>query len=244
MPLYLARGPATFAFLIQAEDRDHLDYIIDAMLDPGLFEAEVYDGPLTLMLSLPATFRDGPDDSAEPRVTYSGGTHDYDDLCSVPSVAPVPDFGDHWEHLRQLAFPNFHAAIERWAEDHDDGEVPRAVLEEAIAKDADEQQLRVDARERLEPNGFSPSRSALADASIESHKARRASREDIAKEGDTEPLDALDVPADSESTIAQAISRFGKVQMTATAKGILWQVGEPVVGEGPDLTQAMRDGAM
>ncbi|MEN8183649.1 MAG: hypothetical protein ABFS46_14060 [Myxococcota bacterium] len=75
MPLYLARGPATLAFLIRARDRDHLNYIIDAMFDPGMFEVEVYDGPLALTLSLPAEL-DGETDfaDAEPdlKVRFTG----------------------------------------------------------------------------------------------------------------------------------------------------------------------------
>jgi hypothetical protein len=172
MPVYLARGPATFALLIRARDRDHLNYIIDAAFDPGLFEVEVYDGPLSLKLSLPAELDDDDADAdADLKVCFTGSTK-REDLLALPTINPFDELGDLWGPLRERAFPCFTAAVESFAEETEEAaeavksvEAPRERLEQAIAADIIEQGRRL-VREQQPAEGEEAARRQMLDVTV------------------------------------------------------------------------------
>ncbi len=249
MPLYLARGPATFAYLIRARDRDHVNYIIDAMLDPGLFQIEVYDGPLSLMLELPATL-DGDTDFSEAqpdlKVKFTDRT-DYDQLLDLPTVHALDEFVDEWGHLRRCAFPHFAAAIDEFNDNSDStdlsAEVPREDLEAAIARDVIEQGRHAlythppaddeaEATERTQLGVSVPVDSLLAGRSTHMRWSNS---------------DWTDAPADPGSAehfqqqLDRAINRYGEVNLSFTANGRCWRIGRPAIAEGATLPEALAN---
>ncbi len=247
MPLYLARGPSSFAYLIRARDRDHVNYIIDAMDDPGLFEVEVYDGPLNLMLTLPVTLAGDPDFSeAKPdlKVQYTGPT-DYDQLTTLPTVDSLAEFEDEWNHLRRCAFPQFAAAIDDFdtanASTDSSAEVPREDLEAAIARDVIEQgrhalytHLPTDDEDETQTQlGVSvPVESLLAGGRTHMRWFNSDWGDDPAEPNSAEQF---------QKQLDRAINRFGEVNLSFTANGRRWVIGRPAIAEGATLPEAIAN---
>lgn len=249
MPLYLARGPSTFAFLIRARDRDHLNYIIDAFFDPGLFEVEVYDGPLSLSLSLPAEL-DGETDFADAKpdlqVRFTGST-ECETLLALPTVQPMDEFEDEWRHLRRRAFPHFSLAVDDFAEDAEEGaKAPREIIETAIHTDVIEQGRRAlhhDQHAESDEPGETEQRQMMGISvpvgSVLSGGTTHAqwSRSDWDAQSFKEPTDATE---ELQRQVDRAIDRFGEVNLTLTPDGARWRLGRPVIAEGSTLTEAIE----
>lgn len=243
MPLYLARGPATFAFLIRARDRNHLNYIIDALFDPGLFQVEVYDGPLCLTLSLPAEL-DGETDFAELepdlQVRFNGSL-EREEVLALPAVRPLDEFEDEWSHLRRRAFPNLGIMLDGFADETDEGsEASRDEIEAAICRDVIEQG-RLAARSQLPDDEEAAQWQVLGMSvpvdSVLSGGATHA--EWAASDWDDTCEDPADLAAELLGQVDRAVDRFGEVNVTFTAGDVRWRLGRPVISEGATLTEAI-----
>lgn len=262
MPLYLARGPATMAFLIRARDRDHLNYILDAELDPGAFEAEVYDGPLALVLSLPASLEGEPafaSPTPDLRVSFRGST-DREALLALPKVAPFDPYEEEWSHLRRRAFPKLGELLDGLGDEAEEGEqTVRAAVEAAIAEDViaqgrrafwQEERVEGEERARREQLGVTVALESLL-AGGRTHGEWRAEGwadeddEDIDDEGFDEDEGGLDEDddvdgADLHPRMREAVERFGEMSLAVTANGVRWRLGNPVVAEGATLEEALE----
>ncbi len=237
MPLYLARGPAAIAFLVRARDRHHLNYIIDAVTDPGDFEAEIYDGPLCLLLTVPVSF-DG-EQRAERRAQYTGST-ELERLEFLPEVRPLMEFHEEWCHLRHRAFPSFAAAIEKFEYKNEDRtDFIRKLIERAVVEDIDAQDRRA---ELLRGAPASEREVEGGPAGLESVLEGGAVHAQCTRDGwvDEEAIAQMDAGRDRgrlEAQLDEAIRVFGEVSIVMTAEGRVWRVGDPVVAEGPTLSE-------
>ncbi|MCH9682183.1 MAG: hypothetical protein K0V04_12165 [Deltaproteobacteria bacterium] len=242
MPLYLARGPVAIAFLVRARDRHHLNYIIDAVTDPGDFEAEIYDGPLCLLLTVPVSFEREP--GAEVRAQFEGST-ELEDLEYLPAIEPLMEFHEEWCHLRKRAFPSFAAALDKFEyQDEDKTELIRETVEQAVLKDIADQDTRAALQRRAPAAGEEAVEREGTGAlvGLESVLEGGAVHAQWTQDGwvDEEAVDDADTgkdPARLEALLNEAIQVFGEVSLAMTAEGRIWRVGDPVVAEGPALSE-------
>lgn len=146
-----ARGPR--AFLVRAQDRDHLNFILDTEVDPGLCIAEIYDGPICVELRVPMSEENrsasAPEaaDGTSPR--YAGSTNGLEAL-RTPKLAPWEEIGcEMLDALRTSAFPNYARTLDSEADDSDemleDVEVDAAALTKALERDEAELDTKLDA---------------------------------------------------------------------------------------------------
>ncbi|MCH9681757.1 MAG: hypothetical protein K0V04_10015 [Deltaproteobacteria bacterium] len=237
MPLYLARGPAAIAFLVRARDRHHLNYIIDAVTDPGDFEAEIYDGPLCLSLTVPVSFEGEPGPARQ--ALYTGST-ELEQLEFLPEVRPLMEFHEEWCHLRHRAFPRLAAAIEKFEyKDEDRTDFIREVIERAVVEDIDAQDRRA---ELLRTAPASEREVEGSPVGLESVLEGGAVHAQCTRGGwvDEDAVAQMDAGRDRgrlEAQLEEAIGVFGEVSIAMTVEGRVWRVGNPVVAEGPTLSE-------
>lgn len=243
MPLYIARGPATLAFLIRADHPSQVYYVIDSVTDPGGFEVEEYDGPLNLALDLPASIVEHPDDSSpesDVKIKFTGGRA-FEDLCHLPEVVPVTEMYEDWQHLRDEAFPRFTELAQEFDyESTPDGQIPAELLERAIAADVSRQLARARRQQDfVSDNEAKLRRNAGVSVSLDTLLEGGQAHAKMVAEGCRGSSEDSAQP----ERIAEAVERFGAVAMKATADGIVWGVGDPIIGSGSTLLEAMADGA-
>lgn len=250
MPLYLARGPATVAFLVRAQDPSEVLYVIDTVCDPGGFQVELYEGPLNLVIDVPASINTAPDYSQEQpdlQLSYDG-SRDLYDVVEQPRITAVDEMEEDLAHLRRLAFPAFMSAVEQFAREVDDEdepfEVPSEVLIDAITADIVTEGHRA-YRQRELPGDDEAERRSQAGISISFDRwlkggSARARSESTGWSADAEEAEEDDA---TEAAVSEAVARYGSVSLVASADGTRWTVGSPVVGEGATLREAMLDGA-
>lgn len=143
MPIYLVRWPGLSASLVRARSEGDLLYILDQVANPDGCEWSVYEGPLFIDFRLPVEWSISGEPTAQPVAPEQVVIGDVGPMAEAyvveamdVSLAQGDDGLDTGEEILRRAFPEIHAAVEKYRDSEEAEErewaLPEADLRKAL----------------------------------------------------------------------------------------------------------------